>query len=126
MKLSDEQWEFLKDIARLILWAEENGYKMTEGEGYRTADQQMLYFYGFAIRNDNGRLSLVEAEKRSKTMNSSHMERLAHDFNVFVHGKLTYDADAIRPLGEYWKSLNSKNVWGGDWGWDAGHFERRR
>jgi hypothetical protein len=42
---------------------------------------------------------------------------------------LTYDVDLIRPYGEYWKSLNPLNRWGGDFKMkkgksDAGHFER--
>ena len=32
MSLSDEQWEFGKDIGKLIVYAEENGFKLTFGE----------------------------------------------------------------------------------------------
>ena len=39
MHKSDKQWTFLKDIAKLIQWAEENGFKLTEGEGFRTSSQ---------------------------------------------------------------------------------------
>ena len=125
MSLSDEQWEFLKDVAKLIAWAEANGFKLTEGEGYRTADQQRLYYHGYTVVDaDDGGLALRRAAKRSKTMHSFHMRRLAHDFNVFVDGEYTNDAKKIRPLGEYWKSLSAGNVWGGDWGWDPGHFQR--
>ncbi|WP_456403229.1 hypothetical protein [Hydrogenimonas sp.] len=124
MASSNEQWEFLKDIAKLIVWADENGYKMTAGEGYRTQDQQNLYYYGLETRVNNGDVFLVNTKPKSKVPVSRHQDRMAHDFNISVNGELTYDADRLRPIGEYWKSLHPKNVWGGDWGWDAGHFER--
>ena len=124
MGMSDRQWEFVRDISKLIVWADENGYKMTFGEGYRTQDQQNLYYYGLKTMVNNGDVFLVEDKTRSKVPVSRHQDRMAHDFNIFVDGELTYDPDRIRPLGEYWKSLHPKNVRGGDWGWDAGHFER--
>ena len=67
---------------------------------------------------------LSDDRVRTKTLFSKHTERLAMDLNVFVDGSLTYDADKIRPLGEYWESLSDDNVWGGSWGWDAGHFQK--
>ena len=126
MGLSDRQFEFLKDVAKLIVWADANGFKLTEGEGYRTVDQQRLYYHGFEVAEINGGLVLRPAPKRSKTMNSKHLQRMAHDFNVFVDGEYTNDVEKIRPLGEYWKSLDEDNVWGGDWGWDPGHFQKGR
>ena len=124
MHMSDRQWAFLQDIAKLIQWADENGYKLTEGEGYRTIDQQILYYHGLKLVTNNGDVFLQSAPRRSKTMHSKHLDRLAHDFNVFVDGKYTTDAAKIRPLGEYWESLSVNNVWGGSWGWDPGHFQR--
>tara|TARA_B100002019_G_C21241297_1_gene585725 strand:+ start:1303 stop:1641 length:339 start_codon:yes stop_codon:yes gene_type:complete len=110
MSLSDEQWEFGKDIGKLIVYAEENGFKLTFGEAYRTVQQQKIYV----------------KTGRSKTMRSKHMKRCAMDFNVFVDGKLTWDKEVIRPLGEYWESLNAKNRWGGNFKSfiDVPHFER--
>ena len=35
------------------------------------------------------------------------------------------DYEKYKKLGEYWKSLDVDNVWGGDWGWDANHFEKK-
>ncbi len=54
------------------------------------------------------------------------MKRCAMDFNVFVDGKLTWDKEVIRPLGEYWESLNAKNRWGGNFKSfiDVPQFER--
>jgi len=108
MNLSNEQWIFLQDVAKLIIYAKNAGYKLTGGELYRTSYQQREY-----LRTG-----------KSKTLRSKHLRRLAIDLNIFINGKLTYEPNDIRLLGEYWERLNSKNVWGGSWGWDAGHFER--
>lgn len=117
--LSDEQWEFTQDVSRLISFAAERGFKLTMGEVYRTVEQQAIYV----------------KSGLSKTMNSMHLNRCAVDFNIFFDIDGDGDKDLIqsgevmerhaRILGNYWKSLNSKNVSGFDWGWDYGHFERR-
>jgi len=105
---SDEQWEFLKDYAKLIQWAERHGYKLTAGELYRTMYQQRYYV----------------AKGLSWTYNSKHLKRKAGDLNLFIDGKYITSKEAYRPLGEYWESLDSKNRWGGRFN-DAPHFERR-
>lgn len=123
MKLSDKQWEFLQDIARLIMEAKGFGYKLTGGELWRHIVMQE-YYYG-------SRLSL--------TMDSPHRRRLAQDFNIFVKDEngnwrlLKDDKDGYnksKPLGEFWESLNEKNRWGGRFiihgKYDIWHFERRQ
>lgn len=117
--LNDQQFEFLKDIAKLINASVEFGYKITGGELKRTEYQQKHYV-------DIG-LSL--------TMESDHLIAMALDLNVFYRDDtdkwiLTYDYDKIKPLGDFWKSLNPLNYWGGDFKSfkkkDAGHFARKR
>jgi hypothetical protein len=110
MSLVTEQWEFLKDVAKLIQFAESKNVVLTGGELFRTQEQQDIYL-------KNG---------KSKTANSQHMKRLAIDFNFFFHGELTYDIPDLQFLGEYWESLNTKNRWGGNFKSfkDAPHFER--
>lgn len=99
MTLSEKQSVFTFNISRLIAWAFANGFTLTFGEVYRTVEQQKIYF-------DTG---------RSKTMDSRHIQRLAVDFNIFKDGKLINDPLIIQPIGEYWITLNTGNVWGGDW-----------
>jgi hypothetical protein len=107
MTLSEKQKIFTFNIAKLITEAYRQGYELTFGEVFRTPEQQKIYF-------DTG---------RSKTMNSRHLDRLAVDFNIFKDGVLLFNNPATRnaeiqsclPLGEYWISLNTDNVWGGDW-----------
>ena len=120
MSLSDKQWIFLQNVAKLITYAEEQGYKLTGGELYRTHDQQYLYYNGRTIIKGK----LVGTTRKSKTMNSKHLKRLAIDLNIFKDGVLTYKYEDVEPLGTYWKSLNSKNDWGGFWKWkDVPHFQ---
>lgn len=111
MSLVTEQAAFLKDVVLLLKKAEELGFVVTGGELFRTAEQQQIYV----------------KTGRSKTMASNHLRRCAIDFNFFLDNKLIYDINILRPLGEYWKSLNSKNDWGGFWKSfkDVPHFERR-
>lgn len=106
-----EQAKFLQDAAKLIQKAAELGFVVTGGELYRTPEQQQIH---------------VKAG-RSKTMASNHLRRCAIDLNFFKDGKLTYDVEALRPLGEFWRSLDPKNDWGGFWRSfkDVPHFERR-
>jgi len=115
MKLSEQQRIFTLNISMLIQYADRLGYGLTFGEAFRTNEQQMIY---------------VQTGK-SKTMNSNHLRRLAVDFNVFKNGNLTWKWEDIKPLGDYWETLNEKNRWGGDWNKndikdgfiDSPHFE---
>jgi len=107
MTLGEKQKKFTYNIAQLIFFALRNGFEFTFGEVYRTLEQQKIYF-------DTG---------RSKTMNSRHLDRLAVDFNIFKDGKMLFsdkptlkqDLQIALVLGDYWISLNTDNVWGGDW-----------
>ena len=110
MPLVNEQAEFLLDAVKLILKASEMGFTLTGGELYRSLEQQQIHF-------KNG---------RSKTMKSNHLVRCAIDLNFFKDGKLTYDKALLKPIGDYWESLNPKNRWGGNFNSlvDVPHFER--
>lgn len=108
--LSTEQWAFLIDVAKLINFANDNGYQLTGGELFRTLEQQTIYF-------NSG---------KSKTMNSNHLKRLAIDFNFFKDGKLLNSKSDVQPLGDFWESLHPQNRWGGNFKnfLDIPHFER--
>jgi len=111
MSLVAEQAAFLRDVRKLLARADELGFVVTGGELYRTPEQQEIYV----------------KTGRSKTMNSIHLKRCAIDLNFFREGRLTYDKTLIKPLGDYWESLDPKNRWGGNWTRfvDVPHFERR-
>ena len=107
----DEQWEFLQDVAMLILEARSKGIKLSGGELFRTPEQQEIYL----------------KTGKSKTSNSYHLKRLAIDFNFFVDGNLVYEHPLVTHLGTFWESLNVANKWGGNFSSfkDSPHFERR-
>jgi predicted chitinase len=116
MSLVREQAVFLLHMAELIRKASELGFLASGGELFRTPEQQALHVQ----------------HGRSKTMKSLHLKRLAIDLNFFREApdgtpKLTYEIEELRPLGEFWESLDPANRWGGNWTSfkDAPHFERR-
>ena len=110
MSIVPQQHAFLKDVAKLIYFADQQGIMLSAGEMYRTKEQQALYV-------ENG---------RSKTMNSNHRNRLAVDLNFFIYGVLTYDKAELQVLGDYWEALHKNNRWGGNWEnfIDTPHFQR--
>lgn len=116
MSMIQEQSTFLLHVSELIRKAAELGFMTSGGELFRTPEQQALH-----VKNG-----------RSTTMNSQHLKRLAVDLNFFKadpsgEPRLTYDVEALRPLGQYWESLDPANRWGGNWNTfkDTPHFERR-
>jgi len=126
MKLRERQSVFLLNAAKLIIWAFDNGYELTGGELLRTFDQQVLYFTGNKIvLKDDGNIQLESVQKKSKTLQSSHLKKLAIDLNLFIDGVYQTDKEAYKPLAEYWKSLHPDNIAGYDWDWDANHFEMK-
>lgn len=110
MSLNKEQFEFTKDVASLIVYANLLDIDLTFGHAYRDKETQQR---------------MVDTGK-SKTLNSNHLKRLAVDFNFFINGKLTYDKHKLAELGQFWESLNEKNRWGGNFKsfTDTPHFER--
>lgn len=110
MTLGERQEEFTANISKLINYAVTLGYGCRLREVERTAYQQSEY-----VRTG-----------RSKTNNSKHLESLAADIYFTKGGKLLDKKEDMELFGKYWKSLNSSNVWGGDWATlvDCPHFER--
>jgi len=106
MALVEKQIEFLRCVARLILWGQKYGYDFTLGEGFRTAEQAEIYAArGVGIKNSN------------------HRRRLAIDLNLFIQGEYIRDAGPYEPAGRYWKTLHPLARWGGDFkSRDAVHF----
>lgn len=109
MTLAQKQSVFMSNVARLIIWANAQGYAITGGELLRTPEQQEIYFKA----------------GKSLTMNSRHLQKLAIDLNLFIGGVYQTSREAYKPLADYWKTLHPDNVAGYDWGWDANHFEMK-
>lgn len=109
MSLSNEQWYFLKDVAKLIEFAQNHPrYKLTGGELWRPKETAEAY-----------------ASSGAGISNSLHCDRLAIDLNLFIDNKYRRDSEAYEELGIYWKSLDPMNRWGGDFKKpDGNHFSR--
>lgn len=105
------QGEFLQDYALLILFSFRIGIWLTAGHLWRDPEVQKIYV----------------KEGKSQTKNSDHIDRRAGDLNFFIEGELIHDKEQVRVLGEFWKSLNPKNYWGGDFKTldDPYHFGRK-
>lgn len=107
MTLSQKQWRFSYLLSLLIKWTYENGYTISMGHGYRTKEEQLAYYNSGA----------------SKVKVGKHPKCLAQDINLWKDGKYLTETPDYKPPGDYWKSLDPECVWGGDWGWDGGHFQ---
>ena len=107
MKLSDKQAIFTANVAKLILWADSQGYKLTFGEAYRTPEMAEIY-----------------AERGIGIKDSQHCKRLAVDFNLFCHGEYMQDSESYARLGVAWEALHPDNRWGGRFS-DGNHMEMR-
>jgi len=111
MKLSEKQAIFALHVAKLILWAEAQGYKLTFGEAYRPQEMADIYY-----------------QRGIGSKNSLHTKRLAVDFNLFCQGRYMTDSESYARLGTAWEALDPQNRWGGRFKGnlvDGNHFERK-
>jgi hypothetical protein len=114
MSLINEQWEFLQDVAQLIVFIAKCNFVGTIGDAYRCREYQ----------------DMLVAKGVSWTYNSRHLSRLAIDINIFLNETpfVFAGVDAVIPVGRFWESLNEKNIHSlrrGDDGKDLFHFERK-
>lgn len=114
MSLVSEQISFLRDIRRLLDFAETSGFFATGGELERKPETQELY----------------RRTGRVRTMDSMHLRKCALELNFF---KASGDAfmwvssvNELDALGVHWEGLDERNRWGGrdKFSVDTSHFER--
>lgn len=98
MTLSDKQKYFARMMTVFEAWVYSHpGWEMTDGEAHRPEEMAEIYAkMGIGIKD------------------SLHSKRLARDKNFFINGVYQQETEAYRPLGEFWKSLDPNNRWGGD------------
>lgn len=108
--LGQKQRRFAKLVGQLITWSYANGYELTFGEAFRTAEQ-----------------AKANAASGAGIAKSLHCDRLAIDLNLFKLGQYLSDSAAYKPLGDYWKTLGDDCAWGGDFKNrpDGNHFSIR-
>jgi hypothetical protein len=107
-KLLDNQTIFARNVSALLKYIFDTGFLCTLGEAYRTPEQARW-----------------NADHGSGIVNSLHCERLAIDLNLFsASGEYFKTDQQYKQIGDYWKKLNAKNRWGGDFQREDGnHFE---
>lgn len=120
MKFSDKQWAFLKDVGKLIEHINKIGWKATGGDLYRSREEQER--------------KLQQGLSKAAAGQSRHQDRLAIDLNLWDENgdyipnlKLGRDdlKDKLEVVASFWRDLNPRNRWGGDWQFfDPYHFER--
>lgn len=110
MTLGQHQEAFSKDLTKLFLYIQSNGFDIRIGEVERTIYQQRAYM----------------RQGKSKTMNSMHLKRCAIDLFIFKEGEWVTTKTELEEIGHYWENLSPKNQWGGNWKsfQDVPHFER--
>jgi hypothetical protein len=105
-KLSEDQNKFVGMIAKLIQFAQANGFYLTFGDAYR-----------------DKRVSKESVGNKSYFHDwSYHCKRLAVDFNLFKDGVYLTKSEDYKPLADYWKSIGGSA--GIDWN-DGNHFSYR-
>jgi hypothetical protein len=109
-KLSEQQFQFAKNVARLLNFIFEKKYYCTLGEAYRTKEQAEIY-----------------AKEGKGIINSLHCKKLAIDLNIFnPQGEFLTEVEDYQEFGKYWENLHPKNRWGGRFSRpDADHFEQQ-
>ena len=87
--LRQKQSRFAHMIAKLILWAYDNGYEITLGDAYR----------------DPRVFGAVGERKGYGESKSCHKVRLALDLNLFKNGKYISTTRGHKELAEKWESM---------------------
>lgn len=109
MNLSQKQQIFSSNVVKLLdKILSTPGYSFTFGEAMRTQEQAAIY-----ARDGRG------------ILDSLHCKRLALDFNLFHNGVYLSKTEDYKLFGDYWKTLNPLNRWGGDFHdrTDGNHIE---
>ena len=122
-----KQFQFAKMTGYFFAWMADQGYDWSYGRAWESSDKLQCPHCG----REHSQQEILVYNKRSKTLASKHLDRLAIDINLFEEGKLA-PAEAYRPLAEKWESLGGiagfrfgvkKDEYDSKAGWDCGHFE---
>jgi hypothetical protein len=106
-ELLTKQHKFMHDLALLITFVLSKGYEIAGGELQRTPEQAAL-----------------NAQKGTGIKNSAHINCLAIDLKLFQGDAYLTRTEDYKFAGDYWKSLDENNRWGGDFTTlkDGNHF----
>lgn len=110
LSLLERQQTFARNVCKLIECIFVSGYACTLGEAERSKEQAEIY-----------------AKEGLGIVDSQHCKRLAIDLNIFtVDGTYVKDAAVYKKFGDYWRTLDKDNQWGGCFKRvDSDHFEMK-
>ncbi len=114
MSLIEEQAEFLRDVRKLLQFADDQKFLVTGGELERAPELQEIY-----VRSG-----------REKTMDNLHVRKCAIALNFFrpteaATYRLVQTVADLEEVGRFWEQLDPRNRWGGRRGvLEALQFER--
>jgi hypothetical protein len=97
MTLGEKQRLFTHLQAKLVIWAYEQGYELTDGDAYRDP----------RLHGEHGE------QKGYGSAYSRHKQRLARDYNLFINGVYQETTEAWAEIGEHWENMNELCTWGG-------------
>jgi len=118
MTLGQMQRKLPPMIAKLIIWAYDNGYELTFGDAFR--DPRVHGFVGQKFLTHKILVGGQELTyKAYGKRNSAHKQKLAIDLNLFKNGEYLTKTEDHRPLGEFWESMGG--TWGGRFA-DGNHY----
>jgi len=102
------QQTFALNVAKLIIYINQQGYRCTFGETLRTTQMAQIY-----------------AKTGKGVLDSNHLYKLAVDLNLFdSKGKYIVDSKEYKQFADYWLSLDKNNESGHYWkSVDSNHFE---
>lgn len=128
-RLSEKQIRFSNMFAVFLTWAIANGYQFSIGEVFRPGGLKFVCpkckkEFEFLLQD------VYIYMGRSKVRHSKHQDKLAVDIFLlekgdFITSPIITLPSSYKPLGDFWKSLDLKNRWGGDFKGlvDPFHFE---
>lgn len=93
MTLREKRVTFTQCLAKLILWAAENGLEVAIGPDGLKHMRNSLHFAGLAV-----------------------------DLNAYRDAKYLTSTEDYRSMGDFWKTLHPLARWGGDFPGDGNHF----
>ena len=123
MSRMEEQWAFLQDLAVLIQYIRDVGYKAVGGELMRSREEQQRKY-------DTGVSKALPGESMHQFLRAIDIEFFEADGRWM---KVPTNKDAQKEMkeklqiyGDFWEALNKKNRWGGNFKnlFDPNHFER--
>ena len=123
MSYSNRQFSFIKDVALLIMYCAQQGYKVTGGDLYRSNEEQERK-YNLGLSNAVGGKSRhqyrMAIDLNFWNVDGVYMPYIERDFGREEHDK------QMKLIADYWESLNPKNKAGLSFKSirDPYHFER--